>query len=219
MKTAKKLKKVSAFQAAGDKMTRTSFDKTALLYNFIEKRIWDDYTSACKIIEGYLTLESEEKIIDIGGGTGLIAKLLRSKKQNDDIMVFDLSCSMLQKVKDPSLSLTQGDATAFPLKDETFTLAILINTLHHIPQTKQQVALQEVFRILKKQGRIFIIELWYPKSFLTNLFVKTEKIMVGKTHHLTPDKMHLLVQDAGFHGIKVFSPKNYHYRYVTTAVK
>jgi ubiquinone/menaquinone biosynthesis C-methylase UbiE len=200
-------------------MTRASFDKTAMLYNFVEKHIWEDYSSACFIINEYLTLESEEKIIDVGGGTGLIAKVLRSKKQIDDIMVIDLSRSMLQKVKDPTLSVVQGDVTAFPLKDETFTLAILVNTVHHIDETKQQVALREVFRILKKQGRIFIIEIWYSNTFLSNLFIKIEKMLVGRTHHLTADKMQLAIQDAGFHEIKIFFPKKYPYRYVTTAIK
>jgi len=200
-------------------MTRASFDKTAMLYNFVEKHVWEDYTSACDIIDEYLALEPEEKIIDVGGGTGLIAKVLRSKKQNDDIMVIDLSRSMLQKVKDPTLSVVQGDVTAFPLKDETFTLAILVNTVHHIYETKQQAALQEVFRILKKQGRIFIIEISHPNTFFSNLFIKIEKILVGKTHHLTADRMQLAIQDAGFHEIKVFFPKKYPSRYVTTAIK
>jgi ubiquinone/menaquinone biosynthesis C-methylase UbiE len=200
-------------------MTRASFDKTAMLYNFVEKHICDDYSSACYIINEYLILEPGEKIIDVGGGTGLVAKVLRSKKQNDDIMVIDLSRSMLQKVNDPKLSVVQGDVTAFPLKDEAFTLAILVNTLHHVYETKQQVALREVFRILKKQGRIFIIEIWHPNTFLSNLFVKIEKILVGNTHHFTPDKMQLAIQEAGFHEIKVFFPKKYLYRYVTTAIK
>jgi ubiquinone/menaquinone biosynthesis C-methylase UbiE len=200
-------------------MSRASFDKTAMLYNFVEKHIWEDYKSACDIIEEYLTLEPEEKIIDVGGGTGLIAKVLRSKKENDDIMVIDLSRNMLQKVKDPTLSVVQGDVITFPLKDETFTIAILVNTLHHIYETKQHAVLREVFRILKKQGRIFIIEISYPNTFLSNLFIKIEKILVGKTHHLTPDKMQLEIQDAGFQEIKVFFPKKYPYRYVTTAIK
>jgi len=200
-------------------MPRASFDKTAMLYNFVEKHIWEDYSSACFIINEYLTLAPKEKIIDVGGGTGLIAKVLRSKKQNDDIMVIDLSRSMLQKVKDPTLSVVQGDVTAFPLKDETFSIAILVNTVHHIYETKQQAALREVFRILKKQGRVFIIEISHPNTFLSNLFIKIEKILVGKTHHLTADKMQLAIQDAGFHEIKVFFPKKYPYRYVTTAIK
>ena len=200
-------------------MTRASFDKTAMLYNFVEKHICDDYSSACYIINEYLILEPGEKIIDVGGGTGLVAKVLRSKKQNDDIMVIDLSRSMLQKVKDSTLSVIQGDVTTIPLRDETFTLAILINTIHHIDETKQQVVMREVFRILKKQGRIFIIEISHPNTFFSNLFIKIEKILVGKTYHLTADKMQRITQEAGFHKIKVFSPKKYPYRYVTTAVK
>lgn len=200
-------------------MSRASFDKTAILYNFLEKYIWEDYTIICDIIDEYLTFQPEEKIIDVGGGTGLIAKVLRSKKQNDDIMVIDLSRSMLQKVKDTTLSVVQGNVTTIPLRDETFTLAILINTIHHIDETKQQAVMREVFRILKKQGRIFIIEISHPNTFFSNLFIKIEKILVGKTYHLTADKMQRITQAAGFHEIKVFSPKKYPYRYVTTAVK
>ena len=200
-------------------MSRASFDKIAMLYNFVEKYIWEDYTSACDIIDEYLTLQPGEKIIDVGGGTGLTAKVLRSKKQNDDIMIIDLSRSMLQKVKDPTLAVVQGDVTTFPLRDATFTLAILVNTIHHINETKQQVVLREIFRILKKQGRIFIIEISHPNTFLSNLFIKIEKILVGKTYHLTADKMKNAVQDAGFHEIKVFFPKKYPDRYLTIAVK
>jgi ubiquinone/menaquinone biosynthesis C-methylase UbiE len=109
--------------------------------------------------------------------------------------------------------------TAFPLNDETFTLAILINTVHHIDEPKQQVALREVFRILKKQGRVFIMEMWYPNTFSSNLFIKIEKLLVGKTHHLTANEMKQKVQEAGFHEVQVFLPKKYPYRYLTTAMK
>jgi ubiquinone/menaquinone biosynthesis C-methylase UbiE len=200
-------------------MSRASFDKTALLYNFVEKHIWEDYSSACALISEYLTLNQRETIIDVGGGTGLIAKVLRKMTPESEVVVFDLSRGMLQKVHDPSLLLIQGDVTVFPLKNESFTLAILINTIHHIPETKQQLALQEVFRILKKHGRIFIIDIWFPNTFLSNLFVKIEKLLVGKTSHLTADAMKRAVQDAGFHEINVFFPKKYPYRYVTIAKK
>jgi ubiquinone/menaquinone biosynthesis C-methylase UbiE len=200
-------------------MTRASFDKTALLYNFVEKHICEDYSSACALINEYLNIEPQETIIDVGGGTGLIAKVLRNKTQNSNIVVIDLSRSMLQKVDDPALSAVQGDVTIFPLKDETSTLAVLINTMHHIDETKQQLALREVFRILKKQGRIFIIEIWFPNTFLLNTFMKIEKILVGKTFHLTADTMKRMVQDAGFRDINVFFPENYPYRYVTIGIK
>jgi ubiquinone/menaquinone biosynthesis C-methylase UbiE len=200
-------------------MAHASFDKTASLYNFVEKHIWEDYASACMLINEYLTLNHNETIIDVGGGTGLIAKVLRKKTPGSDIVVIDLSRGMLQKVNDPTLSLIQGDVTAFPLKDETFTLAILINTMHHIPVSKQQIALREVCRILKRQGRIFIIDIWFPNTFLSNLFVKMEKLLVGNTHHLIPDVMKQMVQDAGFQNVDVFPSKKNQYRYIATGIK
>ncbi len=207
-------------------MPRASFDKTALLYNFVEKHIWEDYSSACTLINEYLSLEPQETIIDVGGGTGLIAKVLRSKAQNSDIVVVDLSRNMLQKLNDSTISAIQGDVTVFPLRDGTFSLAILINTVHHIPKEKQQASLREVFRILKKQvrilkkqGRIFIIEIYFPNTFFSNLFVKIETLLVGKTAHLTANAMKQEVHKAGFHAINVFFPKKYPYRYVTIGLK
>jgi ubiquinone/menaquinone biosynthesis C-methylase UbiE len=200
-------------------MTRASFDKTALLYDFVEKHIFADYSSACALINEYLTLDQYETIIDVGGGTGLIAKVLRRMTQESDIAIIDLSRSMLQKVGAPTLFVIQGDVTSFPLKNETFTLAIIINTIHHINEGKQQLALREVFRILKKQGRIFIIDIWFPNTFLSNLFVITEKLLVGKTSHLTPDAMKRMVQDIGFQDVDVFSTKKNQYRYITLAKK
>ena len=161
-------------------MTRTSFDKTAFLYNFVEKHIWEDYSTACSLINEFLSLNQHEIIIDVGGGTGLIAKFLRKMTQKSDIVVIDLARSMLKKVDDSTLSIIQGDITSFPLKNETFTLAVMINTIHHIDKGKQKLALKEVFRILKKQGRVLIIDIWFPNTFSSNLFIKLEKILVGK---------------------------------------
>jgi ubiquinone/menaquinone biosynthesis C-methylase UbiE len=200
-------------------MRRASFDKTALLYNFVEKHICDDYASACQVIDQYLTLEPQETIIDVGGGTGLIAKELRKKNPVHDIAVIDLSRSMLRKIHDPTVSAIQGDVTVFPIKDKMFSLAILVNTMHHIPQARQQRALNEVFRILKRQGRIFIVDIWFPNTFLSNLFVITEKLLVGKTTHLTAETMERAVQDAGFHDIQVLFPKKNPYRYVIVGTK
>jgi len=200
-------------------MARASFDKIALLYNFVEKHICEDYMNAHTLINEYLSLEPQETIIDVGGGTGLIAKVLRGKTQTSDIAVIDLSRSMLKKINDRTVSAIQGDITVFPLKNETVSLAVLINTMHHIPREKQRVALQEVNRILKKHGRIFIIDIWFPDTFLSNLFVKIEKLLVGKTAHLTADTMKQMVQDAGFQEITVFLPKKYPYRYVVIGRK
>ncbi len=200
-------------------MTRGSFDKAALLYNFVEKHILDDFSSTCSLMNDYLVLNQHETIIDVGGGTGLIAKALRKKTQNSDIVVIDLSRKMLQKVDNPTLSIIQGDATSFPLKSDTCTLAIMINAIHHIDKNKQYRALCEVFRILKKQGRIFIIDLWVPNTFVSNLFIKIEEFLVGNTAHLDPSGMKQALTDAGFHEVELlFSTKN-QYQYVTLAKK
>ena len=200
-------------------MTRTSFDKTAFLYNFVEKHIWEDYSTACSLINEFLSLNQHEIIIDVGGGTGLIAKFLRKMTQESDIVVIDLARSMLKKVDDSTLSIIQGDITSFPLKNETFTLAVMINTIHHIDKGKQKLALKEVFRILKKQGRVLIIDIWFPNTFSSNLFIKLEKILVGKTFHLPPDVMKRLIQDVGFQDIDAFQSKKNPARYIILAKK
>lgn len=145
--------------------------------------------------------------------------MLRKKTQEHDIFIIDCSQKMLQQVKDTTLSIIQGDVTSFPLKSKTFTLAIMINTLHHITKDTQSLALREICRILKQHGRLFIIDIYFPNTLLSTLFVNIEQLLVGDTSHLDPPAMKRVVEDAGFQEVEIFYYEKNQYRYGALAAK
>ena len=128
-------------------MTR-EFDKISFFYDFIEKKILNDYKIALKYINQHLNFDKNQYIIDIGGGTGLVAKSIFDRVNN--LFVFDYSKKMLKKIKNKKIVSIQGDAKKLCFADEVFDIALLVNTLHHIEKKYQITTLKEIFRILKK---------------------------------------------------------------------
>ena len=198
-------------------MTNVTFDKVSLLYDFVEKYLLRDYQGSLEILDKYLEIKNHDKLIDIGGGTGYIAKALRRK--TDDVTIIDPARRMLQKVNDPSVFVIQAEGALLPFQYSLFDLGYFINTLHHIHESKQKQVLEETFRILKNQGRLFIIEVWHPDKFSVKLFTKFEDFTVGKAYHISPDKLTSLLQDVGFHDVTTFFPKKHNWKYVAMAIK
>jgi len=199
---------------------RSSFDKISFIYDFFEKHILKDYPALIPLIKKYLYVEKYFNVIDIGGGTGFFAEFL-SKKVNS-VIVIDPSKKMLLKNKNFEIKRVQADGKAIPFKNEIFDLAILINTLHHIDKKFQNEIINQIHRILKNEGKLFIIEL-YPidkglMKILINIFLKFEEFLTGKTYHISPDDLKLKLKDTGFKEITVHS-FNKNYRYVVCCKK
>ena len=59
-------------------MSRHSFDTVYFCYNFIEKYLLRDYQEALRLIRHQLNLKKNQNVVDVGGGTGFIAKSIIS---------------------------------------------------------------------------------------------------------------------------------------------
>ena len=198
-------------------MTNVSFDRVSFFYDFIEKYILKDYQGSMDLINRYLSLDKNYRVIDVGGGTGFFSQEIIEKVS--EAVVVDPSHKMLLKVKNPKISVIQGDGGFLSVKDESFNLAILVNVLHHIHRDEQKGILAEVFRILKKQGRLFIIEVFFPKTFFNKLFYTLENIVVGWTYHLSADELTSHLKDVGFTGVTMRYPEEHSWKYVALATK
>lgn len=198
-------------------MNNINFDKISFMYDFIEKFILKDYQGSIDIIHTYLSLQSTDNVIDIGGGTGYISQAVAPHVRS--VILFDPSHKMLMKAKKKKISSIQGDANFLPFRKETFEIAILVAVLHHIPYKNQQLILNETRRILKKNGMIFIIEVFHPNKFIANLFKKFENILVGKTYHIIPDTLKYYLIRTGFINVKLEFPKKHNWKYIAYALK
>jgi len=198
-------------------MTNTSFDRVSFFYDFIERYILKDYQGSMDLINRHLSLDKNYRVIDVGGGTGFFSQAIIEKVSK--AVVVDPSYRMLKKIRHPNISVIQGDGSFLSVKNETFDLAVLVNVLHHIHRNKQKEVLAEAFRALKKNGRLFIIEVFFPKTFFNRLFCTLENLAVGKTYHLSAEQLESYLKDVGFTRVAMTYPKEHSWKYVALGTK
>lgn len=198
-------------------MADQSFGRIYFLYDFIEKYIFREYIGEIKLIEDNLKIKRNQDIIDIGGGTGYIAKSIINKAKS--ITIVDFSKEMLMQLKNPLIKSIQSTASSLPIKDGIFDIALLINVLHHIKNTEQDKVISEIYRILKRNGEIFIIDLFYPDNFFNRLFNKFEEFATGKTYHMPHFEVVLKLKDAGFVNVSSSFQDWRNYKYLIIAKK
>ena len=129
-------------------------------------------------------LPTEGFILDVGGGTGRVAILLREHAK--DVIVADSSFGMLQQADQTLLALACSTSEALPFPDEFFTHVIMVDALHHV--ANQSVTAYEMYRVLKRGGKI-VIEEPDIRVFGVKLIAVAEKVLLMRSHFLTPEKI------------------------------
>ncbi len=112
-------------------------------------------------------------ILDIATGTGDVAiKIIRQNGHHRKVFGIDFSEPMVkraqQKVFREGLSqmiaLSLGDALFLPFRDNAFSASTIAFGLRNI--VKKEQALLEMVRVIKKGGKVIILEFTFPKKGL-----------------------------------------------------
>ena len=100
------------------------------------------------------------KVADIGCGTGWLCRKMRSA--GADVTGIECSQSQLQSARkqDPENSrfYLEGVGEALPLEDESQDVLIFSQSLHHVPVDVMPKALEEAGRVLKADGKLYVLE-------------------------------------------------------------
>ncbi|MGG7163318.1 MerR family transcriptional regulator [Clostridium ihumii] len=149
-----------------------NFDNWAKTYDIsvLENR------GAIKIYENYemilekvykLAIENEKEdctILEIGVGTAnLSGKFL---KNNYDIVGIDQSREMLNiaKSKYPKLKVRLGEFLKIPYGDKSFDVIVSTYAFHHLNEEEKIIAIDEMMRVLKDNGKIIIGDLMFKNK-------------------------------------------------------
>ena len=100
---------------------------------------------ACKEIISDLKLTADSLILDVGSKDGEKAHYLIT---NGQVLMSDISKKELSP-------FVLSDATKLPYSDNSFDLVTILHVIEHIKNHKE--ALQEIFRVLKKDGTALIV--------------------------------------------------------------
>lgn len=126
-----------------------------------------------------MELRKGDRVIEIGCGTGVLSILSKIFLGKDgDVIGLDISPRMIKNAKKKSDSLglnidfITASADEIPYPNSSFDLVISSLMFHHLPVQIKGAAFQEILRILKPGGRLFLCDFgkprwyFYPISFL-----------------------------------------------------
>jgi len=101
-----------------------------------------------------------ETILDIAAGTGTSAKAIA--KSGADVVALDFSPGMVAegRKRHPDLAFVEGDAESLPFPPSSFDAVTISFGLRNV--NNPQLALGEMYRVLKPGGRVVICEFSHP---------------------------------------------------------
>jgi ubiquinone/menaquinone biosynthesis C-methylase UbiE len=93
-----------------------------------------------------------DNVLEIGPGPGRTTEKLRGQTAHLTAIEIDhkLAEALKQRMAGSNVTVVEGDATKMPFPDNTFTGAVSLTMLHHVPSAElQDKLLAETFRVLK----------------------------------------------------------------------
>ncbi|NMB28133.1 MAG: class I SAM-dependent methyltransferase [Tissierellia bacterium] len=142
-------------------------------------------------IKDVLELQGDEVVLDIGGGTGRLADYL--SKNCQIVYVLDESKGMLSKVKANTKVLPiLGNALDTIFDSNSADVVIMSDVLHHIKDQKKLI--EEIYRILKKDGKLIILD-FEKKHIKIRILRVFEYILFGKLYFRTSKEVINLIKD------------------------
>lgn len=98
-----------------------------------------------------LWVDDHRSLLDVGGGTGVIAQAMAELFPVTEVQAVDLVDRFCPSLTVPT---RQYDGRTLPFADDRFEAATLNNVLHHVPVTERASLLREIRRVVK--GPLYI---------------------------------------------------------------
>jgi len=165
------------------------------LYELGDTHFW--FVGRKEIIKGFidrLISSKENRILDVGCGTGNITKMLVNYGV---VYGMDLSKTALSFCKKQELNLIcQGSAVNLPFKDAQFNLVICSDVLS-LSSIDDCRALREIFRVLKTDGYLLVMDVAcnFMKSLHDEFYETRERY--------SKKRIKLIFKESGFRLIKI----------------
>jgi len=102
---------------------------------------------------------SGASVVDIGDSDGMVLKHLGKKGTG-----FNLSPEAVRNIENNGIEARLGDALGLPFGDGEFDFVLCFETLEHVENPHQ--VLQELARICRGDGRIFLSIPWVQRTFI-----------------------------------------------------
>jgi demethylmenaquinone methyltransferase / 2-methoxy-6-polyprenyl-1,4-benzoquinol methylase len=153
-----------------------NYDKSNAILSLGIYGLW--YKKLIKIAH----LENYSKILDLATGTGNLAIAFKKANNTLNVTGIDFSQKMLEFAKERcskfnlEIKWETGDALNLPFGDKYFDLATICYGIRNVESIEK--CLSEMARVVKKSGRILILEFGTPYGIMKPIFKLYSKIII-----------------------------------------
>ena len=101
----------------------------------------------------------DQIVVDVGAGDGKFARAFaRRGAVVTGIEIDDAKVEIARQAAHENVRILLGRGEDLPLDDRTADLVCFMFSFHHVPQSLQNAALDEVWRVLNPGGRLHVLE-------------------------------------------------------------
>ena len=139
-------------------------------------------TPAPRLLDDELVLLAElvplagQQVSELGCGAARLARALLARYPDSHVTGLEVDARQhalnLAAPQQPGLVFVAAGAEAIPAADQSFDLALMLKSLHHVPVSHMAQALDEIARVLRPGGHLYVSEPVYdgPLNELVRLY-------------------------------------------------
>ena len=147
-----------------------------------------------------------ERVLDVGCGTGELALGAKRRVGAQGVVHgIDAGEEMVANARHKAVregldvKFDVAAAQELPFADGVFDLVLCTMMIHHLPREGRKQAIGEMRRVLRPEGRLFIMDLAQEKGLLASL--NPIALVHGHKNMQVAREAETLMRDAGFSGI------------------
>jgi len=118
-------------------------------------------------LEDWLQVEGDERVLDVGAGTGAFAFAIAPRVR--EVVALEIDDGMAAQARadaPPNVEVVVGDGEHLTFEDFSFDLSATLRTLHHTKRPELLVA--ELVRVTKPGGTILVVDQLAPNDPLAS---------------------------------------------------
>ncbi|HSB65328.1 MAG TPA: methyltransferase domain-containing protein [Anaerolineales bacterium] len=139
------------------------------------------------------------RVLDLGCGTGTLTTMIKRSYPDAEVVGLDGDQAVLEiarsKAQHEDLNITFDNGMAFqvPYPDNSFNRVLSSLVIHHLSTKNKQIAMHEIYRVLRAGGELHIVDFGKPHNLyalLVSLVIRHLEEASDNIRGLIPEMIH-----------------------------